>query len=69
VDWGKTGIITSDSDLGVFMSDLIEYCEKGSDHDTDPLQYKMKYINHTLDIGFFSRNRKINKDSSFSVLG
>ncbi|MCK5836486.1 MAG: FAD-binding oxidoreductase [Desulfobacula sp.] len=55
--------------VGVFMSDLIEYCEKGNNHDTDPLQYKMKYINHTLDIGFFSRNRKINKNSSFSVLG
>ena len=55
--------------VGSFMSKLISYCENGSDHDTDPLQYRMKYINHTLDIGFFSRNRKINKDSSFSVIG
>ncbi|MCP4670943.1 MAG: FAD-binding oxidoreductase [Desulfobacula sp.] len=55
--------------VGSFMSQLIAYCEKGHDHDTDPLQYQMKYINHTLDIGFFSRNRKINKDSSFSVIG
>ena len=55
--------------VGVFMSDLIGYCENGHDHDTDPLQYRMKYINHTLNIGFFSRNREINKDSSFSVIG
>jgi len=55
--------------VGGFMSELIQYCEKGSDHDTDPLQYRMKYINHTLNIGFFSRNREINKDSSFSVIG
>ena len=55
--------------VGSFMSKLISYCENGHDHDTDPLQYRMKYINHTLDIGFFSRNREINKDSSFSVIG
>lgn len=55
--------------VGSFMSELIQYCENGSDHDTDPFQYKMKYINHTLNIGFFSRNRKINTDSSFSVIG
>ena len=55
--------------VGSFMSELIQYCEKGNDHDTDPLQYRMRYINHTLNIGFFSRNREINKDSSFSVIG
>lgn len=55
--------------VGAFMSELIQHCENGKDHDTDPLQYRMKYINHTLNIGFFSRNREINKDSSFSVIG
>lgn len=55
--------------VGAFMSELIQYCESGHDHDTDPLQYKMKYIEHTLNIGFFSRNRAINKASSFSVIG
>jgi len=55
--------------VGAFMAELIQYCENGNDHDTDPLQYRMKHINHTLNIGFFSRNRAINKDSSFSVIG
>lgn len=55
--------------VGAFMSELIRYCESGHDHDTDPLQYKMKYIEHTLNIGFFSRNREVNKASSFSVIG
>lgn len=55
--------------VGSFMSELIQYCENGNDHDTDPYQYTMKYINHTLNIGFFSRNREINADSSFSVIG
>ena len=55
--------------VGAFMAELIQYCENGNDHDTDPLQYRMKHINYTLNIGFFSRNREINKDSSFSVIG
>jgi sarcosine oxidase subunit beta len=55
--------------VGAFMSELIRYCERGHDHDKNPLQYKMKYIKHTLNIGFFSRNREINKASSFSVIG
>lgn len=55
--------------VGAFMSELIQYCENGIDHDKNPMKYKMKYINHTLDIGFFSRNREINQDSSFSVIG
>ena len=55
--------------VGSFMSELIQYCENGTDHDKNSMRYKMKYINHTLDIGFFSRNREINQDSSFSVIG
>jgi sarcosine oxidase subunit beta len=55
--------------VGAFMSQLIQYCENGKDHDKEPLQYKMKYIDHSLNIGFFSRNREINTESSFSVIG
>lgn len=55
--------------VGAFMSELVEYCEQGNDHDVTPYQYKMKYLKRTLDIGFFSRNREINKESSFSVIG
>lgn len=55
--------------VGSFMSELIQYCEKGNDHDAEPYQYRMKYIHHALNIGFFSRNRQINADSSFSVIG
>lgn len=55
--------------VGSFMSELIQYCESGQDHDKTPFQYQTKYINHILDIGFFSRNREINRNSSFSVIG
>ncbi|MCG8616755.1 MAG: FAD-binding oxidoreductase, partial [Desulfobacterales bacterium] len=55
--------------VGSFMCELIQYCEAGNDHDKKPFQYQAKYINHALDIGFFSRNREINQNSSFSVIG
>jgi len=55
--------------VGAFMADLVQYCERGRDHDIEPLQYRMKYIDYTLNIGFFSRNREINAESSFSVIG
>jgi sarcosine oxidase subunit beta len=55
--------------VGAMMAELIDACEKGLDHDKEPFQYKMKYIGRTLDVGFFSRKRDINYDSSFSVNG
>ena len=54
---------------GVLMSELIEYCENGNDHDIKPLNINLKYINRNIDLKFYSRNRKINKESSMSVLG
>jgi len=54
---------------GKMMAALIGYCEAGNDHDTRPLTYRLPYIDRDLDVGFFSRRREINKDSSFSVLG
>jgi sarcosine oxidase subunit beta len=54
---------------GVMMAELIDAEQKGRDHDKDPVTLHMKYTGRDLDIGFFSRRRVINKDSSFSVLG
>jgi len=55
--------------VGRMMAELIDACEKGLDHDKEPFQYKMKYTGRTLDVGFFSRKREINYNSSFSVNG
>ncbi len=55
--------------VGRMMAELIDACEKGLDHDKKPFQYKMKYTGRTLDVGFFSRKREINYNSSFSVNG
>ncbi|MEJ2023809.1 MAG: FAD-binding oxidoreductase, partial [Deltaproteobacteria bacterium] len=55
--------------VGILMAELIDYCEKGNDHDEKPLQLFMKHTGISIDVGFFSRKREINKDSSFSVNG
>jgi len=56
--------------VGAMMADLIDACEKqGVDHDKQPFQFKMRYTGRTLDVGFFSRKREINYNSSFSVNG
>jgi sarcosine oxidase subunit beta len=51
------------------MAELIDACEKGLDHDKEPFQFKMRYLGRMYNVGFFSRNREINYDSSFSVNG
>ena len=55
--------------VGRMMAELIDACEKGLDHDKEPFQYKFKYINRSTNVGFFSRKRQINRNSSFSVNG
>jgi sarcosine oxidase subunit beta len=51
------------------LTRLIEAVEAGHDHDADPIKVTMPYTGLELDMAVFSRNREINKDSSFSVLG
>lgn len=48
---------------------LIEAVEGGHDHDADPLKVTLPHTGLELDLGAFSRNRPVNEDSSFSVLG
>jgi len=55
---------------GMMMSELIDQCEKnGLDHDALPLQYILPRTGVTLDMGAFSRNRVLNPDSTYSVIG
>ena len=54
---------------GVMMAQLIIACEQGRDHDRDPLPFPLGRAGRTISIGFFSRRRQINPESSFSVLG
>ncbi|MCK5204694.1 MAG: FAD-binding oxidoreductase [Desulfobacterales bacterium] len=55
--------------VGVMMSELIDKVEAGHDHDKNPIQFQMKYTGRTFNMGFYSRLREINPNSSFSVIG
>jgi sarcosine oxidase subunit beta len=55
--------------VGAMMAELIIACEQGRDHDRDPLPFHLPRTGRTLSLGFFSRRRQINSESSFSVLG
>jgi sarcosine oxidase subunit beta len=54
---------------GILMAELIEKVEAGHDHDKDPVKFRMQHTGRICNIGFFSRLRKVNPDSSFSVIG
>jgi len=54
---------------GHMMAELITAVENGHDHDNDPLVATGAYTGCDLPIGFFSRNREINPDSSMTVHG
>ncbi|MCP5076418.1 MAG: FAD-binding oxidoreductase [Rhodobacteraceae bacterium] len=54
---------------GKAMAELIEACEAGHDHDADSMRFRLKHLDHKVDLATFSRLREINQDSSFSVLG
>ena len=55
--------------VGYLMCQLIDGVENGHDHDADPITYQAVYNDFEVDIGFYSRKRDINPESSFSVSG
>lgn len=54
---------------GRLMTELVEYCASGKDHDKDPFQFPLHHVDHTLNTATFSRKRELTRESSFSVLG
>lgn len=54
---------------GKMMAAIVDHCEGGADHDADPLQFRLPYIDRLANTGFYSRKREINRESSFSVVG
>ena len=55
--------------VGGLMAELIQKVEDGYPHDQSPFQYTLPHLGITIDTGVFHRNRKINSNSSFSVIG
>ena len=54
---------------GALMAELIARCEAGHDHDAEPIRFRLEHIGLNIDLGFYSRKREVNRESSFSVLG
>jgi len=54
---------------GRMMEKLISECESGRDHDLDPVSFHLENVGYDLDLAVFSRNREVNMNSSFTVLG
>lgn len=54
---------------GGMMATLIDACENGHDHDADPVRFHLENVGLDVSMASFSRNRAINQDSSFSVIG
>jgi len=54
---------------GALMAELIARCEAGHDHDADPIRFHLEHTDRDIDLGFYSRKREVNQESSFSVLG
>ncbi len=55
--------------VGHVMAELIDRVEHGHDHDEEPLHVRARYTGVELNLGFYSRLREINPNSSFSVNG
>ncbi len=51
------------------MAELIVAVEDGHDHEAEPVTIRGPYTSAELNLRFFSRNREINHNSSFSVNG
>ena len=55
--------------VGKLMFKLISEVEAGVDHDNNPVEIVGEYTGHKINIGTYSRKRKINENSSGTVMG
>lgn len=55
--------------IGAVMGELITSVEAGRDHDQDPVHFRCPSTGHEVNLGAFSRRRKINTESSGTVMG
>lgn len=55
--------------VGELMAALISYEAQGGDHDANPLRFRLPRTGNEIDLGFYSRHRQPNADSSGTVLG
>ena len=55
--------------IGALMGELITSVEAGHNHDQDPVRFRCPSTGHEVNLGGFSRRRKINTESSGTVMG
>jgi sarcosine oxidase subunit beta len=56
--------------VGMMMAELIDNVQNHNlDHDNHPYPFELPKTGITIDMSFFSRNRELNPDSSYSVNG
>jgi sarcosine oxidase subunit beta len=55
--------------VGDYLHAIIDACEHGRDHDTDPVVFHLPRTGHDVELSTFSRRRTVNQDSSFTVMG
>lgn len=54
---------------GRFMTALIQACESGHDHDSDPVVVRGQFTRNDIDLGHYSRLRQPHAESTNNVLG
>ncbi len=55
--------------IGQFMAAIIDQVENGTDHDTTPVQVRVRHTGALIDLAAFSRRRSVNTDSTGTVMG
>jgi sarcosine oxidase subunit beta len=55
--------------VGDYLHAIVDACEHGRDHDTDPVVFHLPRTGHDVELSTFSRRRTVNPDSSFTVMG
>jgi sarcosine oxidase, subunit beta len=55
--------------VGRCMAELIDGVQRGHDHDHEPMKVTADYSDTEIDLGYYSRLRPVDPDSSFSVSG
>jgi len=55
--------------VGRFMATLIEACENGHDHDSDPVVFHGRFTKNAINLGHYSRLRQAHPESVYGVMG
>jgi len=55
--------------VGRFMAAVIDACENGHDHDSDPVTFRGHFTKHGINLGHYSRLREPHAESAYNVMG